>query len=379
MTTSLQEQLRFLEIDPDSMELMREFGALLPEHLPAILDEFYKKNMQYGDIASKVTSTSMLDRLKSLQTEHWASLFSAQFDTAYMERIQRIGQAHNRIGLGIDWFVGSYLFAMTRLSGVIFKVYGKNRRTQNSVEPMVKALQKAIFYDIIGIVMEYNREVAKSAKEELKKEIRVIQGNTGEISQAMGETATAVNTVASAVEQLSASLRETANSAADAAKAASEADELSNNGRKTIAELESSAVAIDDVVNVIRNIAEQTNLLALNATIEAARAGEMGKGFAVVANEVKELSRQSATSTEQISKQVSIIQKQVKAVTDTIAAVNQSIERINQYNQVVASAVEQQSNATNEISSNIIHVASSSDEVKNNLSRVNEVATRLVQ
>jgi methyl-accepting chemotaxis protein len=72
---------------------------------------------------------------------------------------------------------------------------------------------------------------------------------------------------------------------------------------------------------VITSIAQQTNLLALNATIEAARAGESGKGFAVVANEMKELAKQTAKATQDISQRVAAIQADAKGAVEAISTI----------------------------------------------------------
>ena len=114
--------------------------------------------------------------------------------------------------------------------------------------------------------------------------------------------------------------------------------------------LSSAAQAMVGIVEVINDIASQINLLALNATIESARAGEAGKGFAVVANEVKNLANQAKGATEHISKEIDGLRGISDEVVGALTVIKKSIEDVREYVTSTAAAVEEQSAATNEIS-----------------------------
>ena len=179
-----------------------------------------------------------------------------------------------------------------------------------------------------------------------------------------------LQTVATGTQEMSASIAEIAKNATDAARVAGEAVKVAHTTNGTIRKLGESSAEIGQVIKVITSIAEQTNLLALNATIEAARAGEAGKGFAVVANEVKELAKQTAKATEDISRKIEAIQVDSRKSVDAIATVTTIINQINDISSTIATAVEEQSATANEMTRNISEGARGSGEITNNISAV---------
>ena len=190
------------------------------------------------------------------------------------------------------------------------------------------------------------------------------------VSGAADEVSRNVQTVAAGADQMGASIREIAHSANEAARVAAQAVEMVDSTNETVGKLGASSQEIGNVVKVITSIAEQTNLLALNATIEAARAGEAGKGFAVVANEVKELAQETARATDDIARRVEAIQADTGGAVDAIAEISTIIASINDYQLTIASAVEEQTATTSEMSRNVADASHSSGQIANNISGV---------
>jgi len=195
------------------------------------------------------------------------------------------------------------------------------------------------------------------------------------VSAASEEASANVQSVASASEEMTSSVNEISRQVQEAARIAGAAVEQAQETNGRVNALSQAATRIGDVVELINTIAGQTNLLALNATIEAARAGEAGRGFAVVASEVKALAEQTAKATGEISHQIASIQS---ATRDSVAAIKEisgTIGRISEISSTIASAVEEQGAATQEISRNIQQAAQGTQQVATNITAVHRGAS----
>ncbi|TPG48940.1 methyl-accepting chemotaxis protein [Roseomonas nepalensis] len=171
------------------------------------------------------------------------------------------------------------------------------------------------------------------------------------------ETAQSTGTVAAAAEEMAASVQEIARQVSEAAAVAAKAVTQARATDATVRGLAEGAARIGDVVRLINDIAGQTNLLALNATIEAARAGEAGRGFAVVASEVKSLATQTSKATEEIGAQIAGMQASTTAAVEAIQGIGGTIDTLSGIAGSIATAIEQQHAATQEIARSVAGAA----------------------
>jgi methyl-accepting chemotaxis protein len=235
---------------------------------------------------------------------------------------------------------------------------------------------------LVADVGDRAEEVAAAGAElravsaELSRGAEQTSVQAGVVSSSAEEVSALVSTMAAAAEQMNASIGEIARSAAQATETVETSVRASAAASETIGRLGAASDEIQSVVQLITAIAAQTNLLALNATIEAARAGESGKGFAVVAGEVKDLAQQTASATDSIARQIDAIQSGSVEAVRAIDQISEVIGEVNDAQLTIASAIEEQTATTGELSRNVGETAVGAGEIASSIGGVAQTAAQ---
>ncbi|MBO6894226.1 MAG: HAMP domain-containing protein [Roseibium sp.] len=235
------------------------------------------------------------------------------------------------------------------------------RRRQETVDVLVSEFRQDIETALATVTG--NMQQLDQTAELLSGIALTTSGKSEDVANASSQASGNVQTIAAATEELSASVQEVGRQVNDTLTQVDTATTATRTSNDQVKGLSAAAERIGAVVQLIQDIAEQTNLLALNATIEAARAGEAGKGFAVVASEVKSLAGQTAKATDEISSQVAEIQSSTDAAVQAISGIMNMMEEVNETAAAMAASVEQQAAATSEITTGVSQAASQTSSV----------------
>jgi len=298
-------------------------------------------------------------------TQFWADLNQGKFQTSEFKRIGKGGRE--------VWIQATY--------NPMFDVAGKVCRIVKFATDITKRKQAEENLKVTLVKIKENSEELEKSSQEITAISRLMSDNSQEtadkataVSSAAEQVSSNVANVATSSEEISASVKEISMNAQNAARVGNQAVEVSEQANLKIENLGTSSDEIGKVIKSITSIAQKTNLLALNAAIEAARAGEAGKGFAVVANEVKELARQTAAATEDISQKIEAIQNDTGDVVESISKIRDIINQINDNQNTIASAVEEQTATVNEVARNATEASTGSNDIAKNISDVSKGA-----
>ena len=256
----------------------------------------------------------------------------------------------------------------------------------------IERLQRLIT-DIIGksSTLDQASNILSDLSGKMTGEIGKMSKNAGTVSHAAGsmsqnmtniasvseEYAASITMLAAASEEMSTTIGEIAGNTEKGRLISNDGVSKAESALVVIRKLGNAATEINTVTEVITEISSQTNLLALNATIEAARAGESGKGFAVVANEIKELARQTADATQNITAIVYDIQTSTASSVEEIEHIAEVVNGINAIVSTITSSVEEQTATTREIAENVSNSSVGIKAINQDVSRSSKTSREI--
>ncbi|MDR0268753.1 globin-coupled sensor protein [Paenibacillus sp.] len=285
-----KKQIDYIKLSEKDMEILLKFRPVFEKVVEEVVTRFYQHIATETELMDLIGRTTTIERLKNTQREYWMSLADGKIDEAYLEKRIAIGLVHSRVGLKIEYYLGSYMTYLDIATDLL------RQAAPDEWIPAIHSLSKMFNLDSQLVLEAYELKEREKLKDLADEKEHVLQAVTDVVQQLTG---------------MMTELNESAGQIAVSAQVTADSQETAH---VLMDELHEEVKQIGNMGVLIKSIADQTHLLGLNAAIEAAHAGEMGRGFAVVAGEVRKLAAHSREALEQIQDNVSGIMQRLDRV-----------------------------------------------------------------
>ncbi|MCR5877142.1 globin-coupled sensor protein [Phenylobacterium sp. J367] len=345
----MDERLEFLGLDPDARRRLKALQPLVAAEIKPALDAFYAQVRATPQTRAFFTDDSHIDGASRAQEKHWALIAEAQFDTAYVDGVRRIGQAHARLGLEPRWYIGGYARILDGLvRGVIEARWPKGflapKGGAEAVGEDVGVLIRAAMLDMDFAISIY-LEALDEARQRLEAERRASEARQAHLVEVLGAALArlsardlGVRVVAPVGEEFQA-LKDDFNNAVAALEAAmtavsdstesvaggvvqigAAADDLSRRTEQQAASLEETAAALEQITATVQKSAEG----ARQASEAVATAKAQAERSAAVMTETQGAMGEIEHSASQISQIIGVIDE--IAFQTNLLALNAGVE-----------------------------------------------------
>jgi len=399
---SLRTKMNFLQITSKDAECLRRLAPYMEKYAEAITDRHYDLLFGLPEMKRMIDQHSTRARLKGTFIAYLQSIPQVAFDEEYVRMRERIGQVHSRIQLEPEWFIASFLRVYEYLVPIIVNDFRSNdasailmalhRIVMLDAQIVLESYQSATEYRLMDNNSDIMEMLIQSdglhtlliAAERSLQDVLDIQAATEQLTASIEEVSVQTADSATNTVNMIAALQENRKIVEETIEGFEKMNDLFLDTRTRFDQLQRSMQKLTDVVQLIDTVAGETQLLALNASIEAARAGEEGRGFAVVAGEVRKLSDQTkqavhdvydviesiqgmATAvqkrTRDMSEQMDIQHHKNKSAFEQLDRMMHSVEEVGSSEDAIASIVEQQADATQEITASMTGIVKNTEEM----------------
>jgi methyl-accepting chemotaxis protein len=345
----IEKRLAFIGLDEESVEKLHLCRGIVTSTLPEALKNFYQLVATTPEVSRYFADSNQMDTAREAQISHWSAILDGDFDTQYMNRVQRIGSIHARLGLRPRWYIGGYARIIEKLVHAVLEekwprrsgLLGKPTSAEETAE-MLGSLIKAVLLDMdlsISVYIDEDDNVKRRAQEDaINKERALVVKVFGKAMEEIADNNLAhrikeevpdayvslVDNFNSSFETLAATVESIRNAAgaintgSDEIQAA--ADDLSRRAEQQAAAVEETAAAVEQISSAVRDAAKRAELtgnLVGSTMSDAENSGE------IVQTTVEAMGR-IAKSSEDISRIIGVIDE--IAFQTNLLALNAGVE-----------------------------------------------------